>query len=427
MTDLFQEQRLSENLCFEDVSSRIFELLEGTCDSVSKDATEQVMRSRQSFREDLMAYVDGIFGCQVCRQDDEYQEPEVCLQLKESLDGKAMVVGDKLCTSALSLLQQQQFDLRSASIAREECKKELKRLSNKMEAVANEGARAAADLLSMLAQLPSSDGRMGDSKRAEVNSIVSQYVDLRFQEFAAANCARYYRNCESTLVYVDERITQLRQQLEMVSKNFSACEGLPSDETVDPFSMDRLLADTIESETGIHIRKTEAEVYESLIRERGGYLEAMSSQGCWHHRLPVAIRTAAQQVLAEAYKKLSLEKVIATNNVTLEQLVKWLNDKVKKARPVLDDCGGASRILIGLPSLSTDNSTLSELLKAQFSLSSMSINGTLGNVVICFEAEDVSLASVAYRLLETRPDAIELVKRIHTRNDVDWSELDDVM
>ena len=94
---------------------------------------------------------------------------------------------------------------------------------------------------------------------------------------------------------------------------------------------------------------------------------------------------------------------------------------------MIDDCGGASRILIGLPILSTEESTLPELMKVQFAVPTIPINGTLGNVVICFEGEDVSLASVAYRLLESRPDAIELVKRLHTRNDVNWSTLNDLL
>ena len=191
--------------------------------------------------------------------------------------------------------------------------------------------------------------------------------------------------------------------------------------------MNRLLAASIEKDLQSSIAKTESLVYESLIRERGGYLEAMESQGCWYHRLPGAIRTSAQKVLADAYKKMSLEKVIVSNNVRLEQLVKWLNEKIKQARPVIDDCGGALRILIGLPTLATDESTLPELMKAQFAVPTIPINGTLGNVVICFECEDVSLASVAYRLLEARPDAIELVKRIHTRNDVTWTTLNDLM
>ncbi len=427
MSELLQEQRLSESLCFEDIGSQIYGLLEGTPDSVSNDAAEQVMRSDGNVCEVLMAYVDGVFGCQVNRQDDEYQEPELCWQLFERLDGKAMIIGDQLCTSILSLLQQPQLELNSANAAREECQREFEHLSKKMENAAAEGAHAADDLLSMLDQLTPAKGRISDGNRDRVCEIVSQYVDLRLQEFAARVCARHYRNCRSTLAYVDERVNQFRRQLETISESFSCCDSLPIDDTGEQFNMDRLLAESVEHELQVHVAKTETQVYESLIRERGGYLDALSSQGCWYYRLPSAIRSAAQQVLADAYKKLSLEKVITTNNVRLEQLVKWLNEKIQQARPVIDDCGGASRILIGLPSLSTDNSTLPELMKTQFSVPSASINGTLGDVVICFEGEDVSLASVAFRLLEARPDAIELVKRLHTRNDVDWSTLNDLL
>ena len=66
-------------------------------------------------------------------------------------------------------------------------------------------------------------------------------------------------------------------------------------------------------------------------------------------------------------------------------------------------------------------------MEHHFHMKQKAINGTYGNFVICFECEDVSLASVAFRLLEDRPDAVELVKRLHTRNDIQWSTLADLL
>lgn len=427
VSELLERNRLKENLCYEDVSKPVYQLLAGTPESVSSDANEQVLRSPESARETLVAYVDGIFGCQFNRQNDEYQEPEICSQFLELIENKSKVVGDEVCESILSLMQQPQFELSTVNVAREECQRQLVQMSDKMEAIAAEGARASGDLLSMLAQLPDADQEMTDATRGQIAEIVSRYVDLRFQEFAAGMCVKYYRGCRSRLTYVDEKVNQFRRQLETICDNFSSGEGPRIDLAGEQFSMDRLLAASIEKNLQANITKTETLVYENLILERGGYLEAMASQSCWYHRLPGAIRSAAQQVLADAYKKMSLEKVIVKNNVRLEQLVKWLDEKIKQARPVIDDCGGASRILIGLPILSTEESTLPELMKVQFAVPTIPINGTLGNVVICFEGEDVSLASVAYRLLESRPDAIELVKRLHTRNDVNWSTLNDLL
>ncbi len=83
-------------------------------------------------------------------------------------------------------------------------------------------------------------------------------------------------------------------------------------------------------------------------------------------------------------------------------------------------------LLVSTPIRGGDN-RVSKLIESNHNLRNVSINGTNGKVAICFEADDVSLASVAFRLLAKRPDAVELVKRIHTRNDVDWTSLDDLL
>ena len=237
VSELLSGSRLTENLCFEDVSSQIYELLEGTPESVSNDATEQVVRAPENVRETLIAYVDGIFGCQCDRQGDEYQEPELCSQLSEIFEKKSIATGEQVCSSILELLQQPQFDLSAVNAAREECQRQLTRMSSKMEAIAAEGARASGDLLSMLVQLPASKTGTNDGAREQIAEIVSRYVDLRFQEFASGICGKYYRRCQAKLAFVDERVTQFRRQLEMISEEFSSGDGLPIDEAGEQFSI----------------------------------------------------------------------------------------------------------------------------------------------------------------------------------------------
>ena len=52
---------------------------------------------------------------------------------------------------------------------------------------------------------------------------------------------------------------------------------------------------------------------------------------------------------------------------------------------------------------------------------------TTGDVILVDETEDVPLANVAFRLLQSRPDCIELTKRLHTRSDVEWITLEDIL
>ena len=79
-----------------------------------------------------------------------------------------------------------------------------------------------------------------------------------------------------------------------------------------------------------------------------------------------------------------------------------------------------------MPSLSEDNS-LETVLAKQFELEACTIRGTDGSFAFCLEGEGIGLANVAFRLLQERPDVLELVKRIQTRSDIEWKTLDDLL
>ena len=152
----------------------------------------------------------------------------------------------------------------------------------------------------------------------------------------------------------------------------------------------------------------------------------LNNPSIWNERLAKEFRDSVQKVLSNAFKKVSLESVIIQNNIGPDQLIRWLSEKINDAKPRLDSCGGNSRLMIGLPLFSSE-SMLSEMLEKQFQLKGSELKGTSGNFVLCCEAEEVSFANVAFHLLEARPDAIELVKRIHTRKDVSWTTLNDLL
>ena len=251
-----------------------------------------------------------------------------------------------------------------------------------------------------------------------------------------ANCA--WRNLSSGMqssftVAFAAVLSRLRDWLQTtetalgrLAQNFVQTTDLSEVLGDSEYSIDNMLHESIEAELENHISKTEIQIFESVVKELGGYRDLLDDSTCLQHRLPAEIQTAAQRVLADAYKKVSLEAVIAKNNVGPEQLVKWLNEKIRQARPVVDDCGGSSRVMLGIPAFSNP-SGLPEMFRRQFGLNVKAINGTRGSFVICFEAEDISLANVAYRLLQARPDAVELVKRIQSRNDIEWSSLNDLL
>ena len=77
--------------------------------------------------------------------------------------------------------------------------------------------------------------------------------------------------------------------------------------------METLLSESIQQQVHEHLLKTEELVYDSLISDYGGYTTALESSALWQNQLKAQVSKQAERVLADAYKKLSLDQVLAEN------------------------------------------------------------------------------------------------------------------
>ncbi len=375
----------------------------------------------------LAAYWDGALGCPPSRRDSSHVDSEVCLQMEELLGTQASFLGDQVATSVIALLETEKLDLGKAKMALESWGSQLQGSSDQVDRATVMCDEQATLQLTALQALSIDRVRSKPDERKKFDEILKRYCQLRFEEFVLRFAKHFYRGVQHGLGAAEKQVKKYLNELSNVAQRFSLENEMPEEIDSDlDFSLDQLLSDSVQQDIELHVDRAEIQIFESLATEFGGYVEMLNDSTCIKNRLPNEVAAAAQRVLADAYKKVSLEKVIARNNVGAEQVVKWLTDKVRQARPLVNDCGGASRILLGVPELSS-GSILPELLSRQFNLNVKTINGTRGSFAICFEAEGVSLANVAYRLLQSRPDAVELVQRIQTRNDVNWSSLNDLL
>lgn len=403
------------------------DVFEGNYEAIANGAQGIVMSSKGDHARHLASYLDGALGCPPSRRDASHVDPEVCLQMEETLGDAASEVGERVATQIMDLLNPSQLELSRAKSANKIWEDQLEAAALQFNRAAGVCEQQLEQLTVQLAAVSLEKIRAKKDERHRLEILLQEYCQLRFEEFVLRYGKHYYRVVRNSLSAVNGQLRQFGSALSSLADKFRTSPDLSELLGKDgSFSMDQLLTESVEADLDNQVTRTEVQIYETIAKEMGGYAEVLNNNGCMQQRLPYEIRNAAQQILADAYQKISLEQVIAEHQVGPEQLVKWLTDKVRKARPVIDDCGGASRVLLGLPSLST-KSTLPDLLKRHFNLIVKPINGTRGNFVICFETEDVSLANVAYRLLMSRPDAVELVKRLHTRNDVQWTTLNDLL
>lgn len=376
----------------------------------------------------IAALFDNAMAVPLGRQSSDADESDFSKSLANQVKELALEAGESVVSSIQEAMNGQSLSLAVALIACQKFGRKFKDTMTQCESRSSLIQENERQQLQRLSELSLSRSSGKPAWYVQLDQEVNNYIQIR-TDLAVCRFARmFFRTAIASVESLELMLGRQRRQLETIALEFQPAtavgEAVGSFE--QDFSLGTLLNDSIQKDILQHVLATEKLVYQSLIQELGGYNEALKSSSLWHGRLKDEILKQSHRVLAEAYKKVSLDKILHENNVQPEVFAKWLNDRMQEARPRVDACGGGTRLLIGMPSLSSDRS-MKEMIENQFNVKGCPIHGTEGRFVVCFEGEGVGLANVAFRLLQARPDAIELVKRIHTRTDIQWSTLDDLL
>ncbi len=114
------------------------------------------------------------------------------------------------------------------------------------------------------------------------------------------------------------------------------------------------------------------------------------------------------------------------NQQPWEGQVETLRKCLEAGKPRLMQCGGAKRLLVLMPESSARARPL-EMLHRQLNETPSVAQDSDGDFVLCDEVERISLTQVAVTLIERRRDYAEFASRLHTRTDVSWSPLPDLV
>ena len=385
------------------------------------DSSRDICLNHSSDRgSQLAAYIDGVLG----NSEEVNCVPETVVQMGELIDENTSAHGDRLRGRLMEMLGGNQLQLFELIECASAIKTRIEKTTTQFQGQIDEHFQSAHQSAQILRDLDISSGHV-DAKDKEVFEVaLAEYCNRRFLAFTSTYSRQYYSALAQTVSSILTVATQYKDQLGQLANQFKV-EDVTAFVEPSTFDMNLHLNEWITEDSHDHIDRTEVQVFESLIKENGGFIGFLSQTSLVQDHLVEAIRMSARNVLTDAYCKLSLDDVVAQTALNPKDLVGWLNEQIHESQPKLNDCGGAARMMIGLPSQAPD-SFLPTSLEQQFGIKGCSIKGTNGNFVLCFEGEDVPLANVAYRLLESRPDAIELVKRIHTRSDIDWTSLNEL-
>ena len=364
----------------------------------------------------LRKVMDDLYGPTSENQNNENDDPLACLEMDNFISQSAISGGDELSLEFIELLNCEQLNLSLVDHCVTIAQARLGEWSLALGERLGEEEKTLKLILQSIIQ----------NSKKDTRPLLEEYWNRRQQIFILKYTKAFTRVLNRALNSAAVITHKFKGHLQLIASEFPKDVDLSEFLAEDGFNMDCRMNESVHSDLENQITRTEVQVFGSLIQDRGGYAESLNQSSVWQHRLPSEIRTAAQRVLADAYQKLCLDEIVAESNIAPEQLVSWLNRKIAMAQPEVNNCGGAMRLMLGLPTFSKSEAVIN-LVENHFQFKQKAINGTYGNLVICFECEDLSLASVAFRLLEDRPDAIELVKRLHTRSDIQWTSLADLL
>ena len=164
----------------------------------------------------------------------------------------------------------------------------------------------------------------------------------------------------------------------------------------------------------------------SVLKDVGGLRKLLTQGGEFLRKLPGQIRAMALTTVISLMRTLDAADIMFARNRENENSAATLSESLALAKPRLLRCGGGKRLLVMLPSGSNHVRPLEILYQEMNETPSVADNND-GDFVLCYEVEQLSLTQVAVALIDGRRDFAEYAERLHSRTDVAWSRLPDLV
>ena len=168
------------------------------------------------------------------------------------------------------------------------------------------------------------------------------------------------------------------------------------------------------------LRRLDQEMESNLFRTEQERPRGLSDHVGDPEALVAKLRATSRRLTVEFLAKASCGNLQHVLSGKGPQASLILRNCLEAAIPRLLKCGGASRLLLSV-SQDLEPERLNEELGNMSDYDPTVVSLTHPDMVLCCEAEGLSLEKVAGELVHNRPDYVELASRLHTRIDVNWS------
>ena len=273
-------------------------------------------------------------------------------------------------------------------------------------------------------------GRGKDRERsARALAGLEQYIRLRLYEGVASSAICIIQVVKGQVANTQDELMDLERELRHLADQFDTSRAVdepwgelegPSNDLMQ--SVAQVICDNVERLTSGLAMQLEKE----LLQDSGGLGAMLLQGGRERNALPIVMRGIARTSIIGVMKQLDVSDILFHDDDDAQSEVDTLAECVQNARPRLIACGGAKRLLVMLPKGSSQVRPI-EILHQQLGETPSVVGNCDGDFILCYEAEQISLTQAAVTIIDGRRDLADAASRLHTRNDIEWSSLPDLV
>jgi len=255
-----------------------------------------------------------------------------------------------------------------------------------------------------------------------------KYFQLRLDQAVLHRTCKLLKSIQTRVQVIDDQLRALGGELNLLAEEFSdpseddlihAASGASSDTLSDLYLS---VADALHGRIPELAAELDDQLQTEFFAKQGGLRGVLGKKTSLRGPFADALRGAARTAVFRALNQMNIAELLLASDKGASESNQPLRALLEAAMPPLLQAGGSQRLLLVCPE-GSDDAALQEAFRRHLEEKPSVVHDSDGDLVLCYEAEQLPLATVAARLIQNRPDYAQAASRLHTRIDVKWTPL----
>lgn len=296
-----------------------------------------------------------------------------------------------------------------------------------LEAELSERLKTAQDQLAVAVQrtapkksgwrtAPSSSDALAHA--AELDS--PDILPYRLRQLALDGALKCCRTVARQIANLAGRLGELKRELDCLASEFKAPATLA--EIANGQDIAPSIVEPLQAQIPDLIRQIDEQFQTACFTQQGGLCCLLKRDSTAEQALLSGLRAMARTAVLNAIKQINISTFFSPTEQAPNPDSAGLHTCLNMATARLLVCGAAKRLLLITPE-NANGEVARQAVEQQYREQPTVVVDSDGDIVLCQEAEQLSLRAVAAYLADQRDQVSQLASRLHTRVDVNWTPL----